>query len=279
MTHSLKKLARQRYLIWDLLRETDAFYLNHHLFDVDFSAIEADRQARLNPGEPAPSYVAYALAAYGRTLATFRSLNSYFRRWPRARLAVYDQVDVAVTIERDFLGQRVVLLSVLTDAASRPVADIHAFLQHRRQAPLDTLAEYTVYRRLLGLPAWWRRFAFRTFCKPSPASIQRVCGTTAFTSIGRLGSTFTTPLSPCTCTMSLGRVEPRPRAVGGTVAVRPSAWVTLTYDHRVADGADIARAGNHLRDALEQWNDTAATSHRPPATSRPPEDGKRGTGN
>lgn len=253
--HELRPLDHERYLVWDLLRETDPYYLNHHLFDVDFGAIEADRCRRRQDRRPVPSFVAYALAAYGRVLDRHRILNSYLRLWPRTRLAVYDRVDVALTIEREADGRRIVLLSLLTDAGHRSVDEIHAFLQHRRTAPLADLPEYDSYRRMLRIPAWCRWHLFQLVVKPFPGWMQQLVGTTAFTSIGRFGTTLTTPLSPRTVTMSLGRVEPRPRAHDGAVTIRPSAWVTLTYDHRVVDGAEIARAGDEVRDWLERAGD------------------------
>ncbi len=253
MTYELRRLGADRYLVWDLLRETDPYYLNHHLFDVDFRAIEADRTVRRTAGTEAPSYIAYALAAYGRTLKKLPELNSYLRRWPFERLAVYRHVDVALTVERDWNGQRIVLLSLLTDAGNRSVEDIHAFLQSRRQLPLEELPEFASYLRLLKLPAFCRWHLFQVFCKPFPEIMRRIVGTTAFTSIGRFGTTFTTPLSPRTCTLSMGRVEPRPRAIDGNAKVALSSWLTLTYDHRIVDGAGVARAGDHLRDILASW--------------------------
>ncbi|MFZ2957809.1 MAG: 2-oxo acid dehydrogenase subunit E2 [Candidatus Ozemobacteraceae bacterium] len=32
-------------------------------------------------------------------------------------------------------------------------------------------------------------------------------------------------------------------------------WFTLTYDHRIVDGANIARAGDVLRERLEHWEE------------------------
>ena len=50
MSFEYESLGPDRYLVWDLLRETDPYYLNHHLFDTDFTAIEADREGRRAAG-------------------------------------------------------------------------------------------------------------------------------------------------------------------------------------------------------------------------------------
>lgn len=253
MSYRFEKLGPDRYLVWDLLRETDPYYLNHHLFDTDLTAVEADRARRRESGAPVPSYVAYALAAYGRSLAEFPRFNSYLRVFPWTRLAVYDGVDVSLTIERDWDGRRIVLLGLLRDAQSQSVEAIHEFLRSRRDKPLESLDEFQKYKMLLKLPAFCRWHLFQIFCKPFPRLMRQIVGTTAFTSIGKFGTTATTPLSPRTVTLSLGKVEDRPRARDGQAIVARSVWLTLTYDHRIADGAELAAMGDRLRERLERW--------------------------
>lgn len=251
MSFDLRPLGPDRLLVWDLLRETDPYYLNHHLFDTDMTVVEADVQRRLAAGEGLVSYVAYALWAYARTLAKFPILNSYLRAWPLTRLAVYRGVDIAFPIERDWEGSSIVLLGLLRDAQKLEVGEINAFLRSRKEAPLDSLTEFDSYRSLLRLPSWCRWWLFQLAAKPFPGLMRRLVGTTAFTSVGRFGTTLTTPLSPRTCTLSLGRVENRPRVVDGTVLPRMSVWITITYDHRVIDGGEVARFGDDLRRRLE----------------------------
>lgn len=253
MSHELMNLGPDRLLVWDLLRETDPYYLNHHLFDTDFSAVEADRERRRTDGRPVPSYVAYALAAYGRTLAAHRELNSYLRVWPRTRLAVYDGVDIALTIERHRDQRRIVLLALLKNAQALSLDGVHEFLRSRRDDPLESLEEWDAYKRLQHVPAFCRWHLFQLFIKPFPGLMRNLVGTTAFTSVGKFGTTATTPLSPRTCTLSLGRVEPRARVANGSVRAALSSWLTITYDHRIADGADVARFGTELRSRLETW--------------------------
>lgn len=253
MSYRFEKLGPERFLVWDLLRETDPYYLNHHLFDTDLTAVEADRAERRASGKPVPSYVAYTLAAYGRSLAEYPNFNSYLRLYPLTRLAIYDGVDISLTIEREWEGRRIVLLGLLRNAQEMGVEAIHQFLASRRDAPLESLEEFQRYKTLLKLPAFCRWHLFQIFCKPFPRLMRQIVGTTAFTSIGKFGTTMTTPLSPRSCTLSLGKVEDRPRARSGQAVVTRSVWLTLTYDHRVADGAEIAAMGDRLRERLERW--------------------------
>ncbi len=252
MGFELRSLGPERYLVWDLLHETDPYYLNQHLFDVDFSAIETDRERRKRAGLIVPSYVAYVLEGYGHMLAKFPELNSYLRVYPFTKLAVYSGVDISLTVEREWEGRRIVLLAILRDAQNKSAEEIHEFLRARRERPLEELDEFTRYKKLLKVPAFCRWRLFQLCVKPFPGLMRELVGTTAFTSIGKFGSTLTTPLSPRTVTLSLGRVEPRPRVIGNDVRPALSAWVTVTYDHRVSDGAEVARFGDELRRYLER---------------------------
>jgi pyruvate dehydrogenase E2 component (dihydrolipoamide acetyltransferase) len=62
------------------------------------------------------------------------------------------------------------------------------------------------------------------------------------TSAGKVGGLFTTPLLnvPEVAILSIGRIAPRPVARGGEVVIRQIGHLSLTFDHRVVDGARAA---------------------------------------
>jgi 2-oxoisovalerate dehydrogenase E2 component (dihydrolipoyl transacylase) len=51
--------------------------------------------------------------------------------------------------------------------------------------------------------------------------------------------------------LGMGAIKPRPVAVGDEVVVRPAMTLTCVFDHRVADGAQVARFVCELRDLIE----------------------------
>jgi pyruvate/2-oxoglutarate dehydrogenase complex dihydrolipoamide acyltransferase (E2) component len=65
------------------------------------------------------------------------------------------------------------------------------------------------------------------------------------TSAGKLGGLLTTPIvnHPEVAILSVGRVTDRPVARDGQVVVRPVGYVSVTFDHRVIDGARAAEFG------------------------------------
>jgi pyruvate dehydrogenase E2 component (dihydrolipoamide acetyltransferase) len=68
-------------------------------------------------------------------------------------------------------------------------------------------------------------------------------GTFSITNVGPLGGKGLIPTInyPEVAILGMGRAEPRPVVRDGQVVVRTILPLTLTFDHRIADGADAAR--------------------------------------
>jgi len=77
--------------------------------------------------------------------------------------------------------------------------------------------------------------------------------TIAVTNTGSYGSEFGTPLlNPGhAVTIALGVIEPRALVIDGSVQARPACTLSLTFDHRVLDGATVGRAFGALVELLE----------------------------
>jgi pyruvate dehydrogenase E2 component (dihydrolipoamide acetyltransferase) len=65
------------------------------------------------------------------------------------------------------------------------------------------------------------------------------------TSAGKLGGLLTTPIvnHPEVAILSIGRAAERPVVRDGEIVVRPVGYVSVTFDHRVIDGARAAEFG------------------------------------
>jgi pyruvate dehydrogenase E2 component (dihydrolipoamide acetyltransferase) len=65
-------------------------------------------------------------------------------------------------------------------------------------------------------------------------------GTITITNVGASGPVETgTPIinPPECCVVGFGAVKPRPMVVEGQVVARPGAWISISVDHRIVDGA------------------------------------------
>jgi len=68
-------------------------------------------------------------------------------------------------------------------------------------------------------------------------------GTFTITNLGMFGVDAFTPIInlPESAILGVGRIKPEPAVVNGQVVVRQRMWLSLTFDHRVVDGAPAAR--------------------------------------
>ncbi|MFA6521697.1 MAG: dihydrolipoamide acetyltransferase family protein [Candidatus Gracilibacteria bacterium] len=73
-------------------------------------------------------------------------------------------------------------------------------------------------------------------------------GSFSITNIGSVGGIMATPIISYGQTANLGlyRIKEKPIAIDGKVEIRPILSLTITYDHRVVDGAEGARFMNDL---------------------------------
>ena len=78
-------------------------------------------------------------------------------------------------------------------------------------------------------------------------------GTFTITNVGSIGGMYATPIINYSevAILALGRMYDKPIAVGKKVKVVKVLPLSLSFDHRVVDGADAAKFVNALKDVLE----------------------------
>lgn len=81
-------------------------------------------------------------------------------------------------------------------------------------------------------------------------------GTITITNHGVSGSLFATPIinQPQAAIFGVGLMEKRVKVIDDTIAIRPCCYVSLTFDHRIADGASGDGWLYVLKQTLENWS-------------------------
>ena len=101
--------------------------------------------------------------------------------------------------------------------------------------------------------------------KIKPEEVQG--GTFTITNHGLNGSLFATPviLLPQTAILGVGAVVKRPVVTDDAIAIRSMAYLSLSFDHRVIDGADADAFLRKVKGILEGWEVSPyeAKSHAP----------------
>jgi 2-oxoglutarate dehydrogenase E2 component (dihydrolipoamide succinyltransferase) len=111
-------------------------------------------------------------------------------------------------------------------------------------------------KNLLGIQRNLNDLAERARSKKlKPEEVQE--GTFSITNPGVFGGLFGLPVisQPNVGILGLGAIEKRPVVVDDAIAIRSMCYVTLSYDHRVVDGAIAHQFLHKVKETLEKWSE------------------------
>lgn len=194
------------------------------VFEADMSAVAAHRQANLDALAARGinlTYTAYFVAAAAHALRLHPIVNS---RWTEEGLLLQPEVAIGIAV-------------AVGDGLIVPVI-------HRA----DELALPGLARQINDLAARARAGQLK------PDEVQG--GTFTITNHGVSGSLFATPIinQPQTAILGVGAIQKRVVVLDNdAIAVRPMVYLTLTFDHRVLDGAAADRFMADIKRKLEGW--------------------------
>jgi 2-oxoglutarate dehydrogenase E2 component (dihydrolipoamide succinyltransferase) len=82
-------------------------------------------------------------------------------------------------------------------------------------------------------------------------------GTFSITNFGSFGSLFATPVinQPQVAILGVGSIEKAPVIIDDAIAIRHMAYLALTFDHRLIDGATADQFCQKVKAVLENWSD------------------------
>jgi 2-oxoglutarate dehydrogenase E2 component (dihydrolipoamide succinyltransferase) len=91
--------------------------------------------------------------------------------------------------------------------------------------------------------------------KLKPEEVQE--GTFAITNPGIYGGLMGLPVinQPNVAILGIGAIQKRVVVIDDAIAIRPMVYLTLSYDHRVVDGATAHQFMGKLKSVLEEWNE------------------------
>ena len=225
--------APRRFLI-DMLRMASKIPTVPVQRRMRLAAVAEARQA----ADPRPGWAALFLKAYARTAASVPELRRAYVQLPWPHLYEYPESTATVAIEREFGGEKAVFFGRVKHPDTLPLAGVESQLRHLATAPLDQVKPFRKMLWFAGLPRPVRR-ALMWVGLNLPRSRPEQFGTFGLSVYSALGAESLHPLSPLTTTLTYGVIGP-----DGCCDVR------LVYDHRVLDGAVVARALALLEEEL-----------------------------
>jgi pyruvate dehydrogenase E2 component (dihydrolipoamide acetyltransferase) len=111
-------------------------------------------------------------------------------------------------------------------------------------------------KNILGIQRTMNDLAERARSKKlKPEEVQE--STFSITNPGVFGGLFGLPVisQPNVGILGLGAIEKRPVVINDSIAIRSMCYVTLSYDHRVVDGAIAHQFLHKVKESLENWSE------------------------
>ncbi len=194
--------------------------------------VVAARRARQYP------WIALFTKAFALMAAEFPQFRRAYCKLPWPHLYEYPASVAHISIERDYESETAVLGLKIKDPAAHSLDEIAARIREAATAPVASISSFRAALRFARWPRPLRRLLWWSALN-SGRQRPNYFGTFGVSVYSGLGAESLHPLSPLTCVLNYGVI-----AEDGSVDVR------LVYDHRVMDGATVARALERMEDIL-----------------------------
>jgi hypothetical protein len=177
---------------------------------------------------PKPSWLSLFIKAYANVAARRPELRRVFLTWPWPRLFEYDETAIAITVEREWQGERGLFLARIPSPELKSLLEIDDALRHFKERPVESISAFRGALRLARLPTFLRRWFWRLTMKALPRLRAQFLGTLGGSVTAGMGGTALSLITPWTLTFFYD-----------TVADDGSQVVRIMFDHRVCDGRVI----------------------------------------
>lgn len=186
-----------------------------------------------------PSWAMLFMKAYALVGSEHPPLRRALLQFPWSRIYEHPWMNCALAIERSYQGEPGVFVGLFRAPEAQSIAQLQRSLAWYKEQPLEAVGFYRQALRVSRAPRPIRRLLWWSTLNVSGFKRAKRFGTFGLTSYGALGAESLHPISPLTTTLTFGPIAPT-----GEVVIK------LIYDHRVLDGAYIARRLADIEAAL-----------------------------
>jgi len=146
----------------------------------------------------------------------------------------------SIAIERRYGEEEAVFFAPFRNPEQKALLELDAELNRLKELPIDDVSSFRRALSISRLPWPLRRLVWWVGLNVWGRKRAHYMGTFGVSVYAGLGAASLHPLSPLTTALNYGQID-----ADGSVDVR------LIYDHRVVDGATVARALQALEQALK----------------------------
>lgn len=224
---------------------------------LEFDVTEARRIIRLRKEKTGEriSFTGWIIKCVGEAMADNKELNAY--RLGRRKKVVFDDVDVAIPVERTVDGVKSTMAYILRKANEKSVMDITNEIRSVQGKDVDASTQLLgkmnfTERLVMGAPLFMQRLVLRYFSR-NGLMLKKYMGTVGVSSVGTLGKFpgWVIPLGTPAVMILVGGVRKKPMVIDNKIEIRECLAITVTVDHDMVDGGPMVRFVERLNELME----------------------------
>jgi chloramphenicol O-acetyltransferase len=237
----------------------DLYWVKHSIYgllEVDVTIIRQFITEYIARTGETLSFTGYLVFCLARAVDEDKSVQACLKG--HKHLVLFDDVDVALPIERQMGGTRAPMVHVIRGANHKTYMEIHQEIRSVQAQPVPSSKGFApLILFFMRLPQPIPRLfgaILRAVTRRDPAGTTvALAGTVGVTAVGMFGHRSGWGLVPMVQTLGLvvGGIARKPAIVEDRIEPREMLSLTVTFDHDIVDGAPAARFVQRLTELIE----------------------------
>ncbi len=258
--HATVEFPKSRLATLDFGKFSFGKHLMYSLLEVDVTEARSHIRSLKRSGNRI-SFTSWMIKVVGE--AAGRNPLVHALPYGKRRLVTFEEVDIALPVERTVDGKRVPLALRIASVNRKPVEEIEGELSRAREQPIAAEHDYVLNENRFRpsimtlyylLPQRFRVFVLRRIFR-NPFVTKRNSGTVAITTVNaveRISGWMVPTRAWHNLLVALGSVNKQPWVVGNQIVVRDILHLTLVFNHDVVDGVPARRFVDDLVRHIER---------------------------
>ncbi|MGG7517813.1 2-oxo acid dehydrogenase subunit E2 [Allorhizobium undicola] len=248
MNAPLHPFPRERGHIYAFLKDASQTAHVYLMTEIDASALKAARAA----GGDRISYVSFIVKAAAAVISATPPARMVLKDGLFPKLASSPRLTAKVLFDKRIGTVRCVVSGTVADPDHARLEDIQAAIDLHKQAEVAPSGPFAALAKLHRLPLPLMRLVYNLVLG-NPRKRADFQGNFSVTSVGQQDVSAILPMIAGTIGLGVGRIAEKAVVVDGAIVVRPVFTLSLTFDHRVLDGALAAEILASIKKSLENW--------------------------
>lgn len=254
--YAVKRFSSDRQSIRLILNESAKKHTIHAVLEIDVTnGRTAIRDIKEKTGRK-PSFTGWMVKCIAEALTRHPELNTYRQGW--RKIVVFEDVDVAIPVERLVDGEARTMVSIVRRANEKSVTEITDEIRAAQRQQVggkkQVLSQLSRFEKMvLNAPTFLKKLVL-WILRWHGIRKKKHMGTVGVTSVGMIGRFpgWVVPLGGTpTVMIALGGVVEKPAVVDGDVEAREMLSLTLSVDHDLVDGGPMTRYVSTLTELVE----------------------------